>query len=435
MGEGKVITLKRAAAPLRSRPFVCIWAGQTISRAGDRCFDVALLWLLVGLTGSTILIGTVLMASYIPTVILLVIGGVWADRVSPRGIILVSDLLRAVVTALFALLVTLRALTVADVFAFAVAYGLVSAFVNPALSALRPSLVPPDEYPAAASLNQMGAQMATLLGPALGGYLISLWSVPGALAFDAATFIASVVAVALMGRRPGVDRPPVASGTQGKVRRLERGELLGGVRFLRGEPGMAVTMAFFALTNGLNNAEVVLVPVLARSVLHFSSAAFGLLTTFFGLGALGGALAMATLGQRIRRRAAAICGGMLVFGLAIAAMGAVTGAVLLDAAYLVAGTAFIIGEVTSATLWQRIIPPEMRGRVFSVMGTVSMGLNPLGFLFAGWLGQVVGVRAGLWIGGGAIGLLSILAFLVPAVRGLDTRLQIAQRDASSAPQG
>jgi MFS family permease len=153
--------------------------------------------------------------------------------------------------------------------------------------------------------------------------------------------------------------------------------------------------------------------------------AFGLLASCFGIGAVSGALLMGLFGQRLRHRAAAICGSLALFGLAIGAMGLAQSAAALYAAYLVAGTSFIVTEIASSSLWQQIIPNEMLGRVFGVMGTLAMGMNPLGLILAGLLGQVFGVREGLWIGGGAIVALSVLAFLLPMVRALDLRLQQA----------
>src|SRR5215475_4267209 len=108
--------LREALAPLHSRNFVLVWLGQAISMVGNNCFDVALIWLILGLTGSTVLIGSVLTATYIPTIALLAFGGVWADRASRRGTALWSDLLRAIVTFVFALLVTEQHISLEAIF-------------------------------------------------------------------------------------------------------------------------------------------------------------------------------------------------------------------------------------------------------------------------------------------------------------------------------
>jgi MFS family permease len=188
---------------------------------------------------------------------------------------------------------------------------------------------------------------------------------------------------------------------------------------------MLSMILIFSLTNGINDVEAVLTPVLARGTLHLTALAFGLLASCFGIGALGGALLMGLFGQRQRHRAGAICGSLALFGLAIGAMGLAQSAAVLYAAYLVAGASFIVTEIASSTIWQQIIPNQMLGRVFGVMGTLAMCMNPLGLVLAGVLGQVFGVRQGLLMGGGSIIALSVLAFLLPAVRALDIRLQPA----------
>jgi MFS family permease len=430
--------LREALAPLRSRNFVLVWLGQSISMLGNNCFDIALIWLILGLTGSTVLIASVLTATYIPTVALLVFGGVWADRGSRRGTVLWSDLLRAIVTFAFALLVLQEHISLEAIFGLALFYGLVSAFFNPAIGALMPSMVPPSQYVSANALGQMTSQAATLLGPALGGYLISQFSVGAALGFDAATFLVSVVAVLFVHERRAlrdVDKEtspaallPADTDEIGLAGRRSSWsvDFLAGVRFLWGEKGMLGMIMIFSLTNGINDVEAVLTPVLARSMLHLSAVAFGLLGSFFGVGALGGALAMGLFGQHIRHRAAVICGSLALFGLAIATMGAAQSAVALYAAYLAAGVTFIVSEIASSTLWQQIIPNHMRGRVFGVMTTISMGMNPAGLILAGILGQEFGIRQGLWIGGAAIIVLSVVGFLLPMIRAMDLRLDQAR---------
>lgn len=429
--------LREVLAPLRSRDFVLVWLGQSISTLGNNCFDIALIWLILGLTGSTVLIGSVLTVTYIPTVALLAFGGVWADRASRRGTALWSDLLRAMVTFVFALLVTLGHISLGAIFGLALFYGLVSAFFNPAIGALIPSLVLPSQYVSANTLGQITSQVATLLGPVLGGYLITQFSIGAALGFDAATFAVSVMALLFLNER----RIARAAGKMASSRVSQStdadetvltgsrsswsADFLVGVRFLWGEKGMLSMILVFSLINGINDVEAVLTPVLARSVLHLSAVAFGLLASFFGVGALGGALVMGLFGQHLRHRAAAICSSLALFGLAIVGMGLALNAVALYVAYLVTGATFIVAEIASSTLWQQIIPNEMRGRVLGVMATLATGMNPLGLLLAGVLGQAFGVRQGLWIGGGAIVALSALAFLLPMVRALDLRLEHA----------
>ena len=409
-------------APLRRRDFTLIWLGQSVSRVGSACSGIALAWLLVGLTGSNTLMGAILAAAYVPTLILLLFGGAIADRYSGRSIALVSDGLSALATAALAILVTLNNITLPELFAFSIFSGLVGAFFNPALSALYPSLTPPQQYDAATSLRQMTTQIATLGGPALAGYLIAQWSMGAAFAFDAASFAISFLALSAA-RAHHVSRDAGASPTASSAS-SESGwrAMFAGFRFLRGEPGVLTLILIFSLTNGFNDVMEVLVPRLVRFELNLPATAFGLLASCMGAGALLGALAAGLIAPRLRRRVQVTCAALAVFGLAIAAMGHARGAYTLDAAYALMGLAFAIPEVVFGALLQRIIPADMRGRVFSLLGLIAMGMNPPGLFLAGFLGDTVGPRAGLVIGGGAIVLVALFAALLPAVRGLNARV-------------
>ena len=411
--------IRTLLAPLSQRDFVLVWLGQGISQIGDRSTEIALVWLIVGLTGSSLLLGSVLIAIYIPTLLLLLFGGFLADRSNRRGIILLCDALRAVVIAVFAVLVTLNVVSLQQIFILAVIYGLVGAFFGPALSALYPSLTTPERYEAANSLRQMLAQVAILGGPALGGYLIAQWSVGAALAFDALTFVVSFLALSLTRRQTFQVASP--GNEQRRGFRQHWRDIFGGLQFLKVERGMFALVVFFSLTNGLNDVEAVLVPRLARVELGLSATEFGLLASAAGIGTLLGALFVGIFAQRVRRRAQVICLFMALFGATIAMMGLAQDARTLALAYALMGVTFIVPEVVSSSFLQRIVPIEMRGRVFGFIGLITMGMNPLGLLFAGVLGDTLGPRAGLWIGGASIVILSLFALSLPVVRSLNNR--------------
>jgi MFS family permease len=201
--------------------------------------------------------------------------------------------------------------------------------------------------------------------------------------------------------------------------------LTAGFRFLWQEKGMLAVVLLFAVTNALNDVEAVLVPLLARVALRMPADRFGLLASFVGSGTVVGTLLIGSVGHRIRNRALVICGSMIIFGCAIMSMGLAQEAWELYASYSVFGFTFIIAELVSSTLWLHMVPADMRGRVFSVMSTLAMGLNPLGYLLAGVLGSVWGVRVGILIGGGAVVIVSVGALLVRPVWSLNRRVDVA----------
>ncbi|GER83817.1 hypothetical protein KTAU_24540 [Thermogemmatispora aurantia] len=175
--------VKQALAPFRSRDFSLLWLGETISACGDYCYSIALVWLVTSLTGSSLVVGSLLAANYLPTILLLLIGGVWAGR-SPKLMLLWPDLLQSVLVFVLALAVTLAMISLPLVIAFSIAFGLATAFAGPSQLVLWNAQLTAEDYHAGTALQQLSQQsqqLARLLGPALGGFLIARWSVPAAL--------------------------------------------------------------------------------------------------------------------------------------------------------------------------------------------------------------------------------------------------------------
>jgi len=278
----------------------------------------------------------------------------------------------------------------------------------------------PNELSASNALLQIGRTAGTLLGPALGGYLIAKFSISAALTFDAATFAIAAISILLIRQRR--DSLKVVEETSPSQTSQIR-QITAGFRFLWQEQGMLTVVLLFAIINALNNVEAVLVPLLVRVTLKLSAEQFGFMTSLLGVGSLAGTLLTGLFGNSIRKPALVICVSIGLFGLSIIAMGLAQEIWQLYSAYFLFGFSFIIAELVSSTMWLHMVPVDLRGRVFSVLSTLAMGLNPLGFVLAGVLGSVFGVREGIWIGGGAVAILSIVALLLPSVRSLDGRMQ------------
>lgn len=417
--------LVQATAPFRIRNFSLLWVSQTISLVGDQCYSIAFIWLLVNLTHSPVLIGTVMSLGYVPMILLLIVGGIWADHIDPRRIVLWSDILRLSIAAVITILATLGYLSLSILFIVVIISSLVGSFFVPALSSLFLSCIPPKDINASNALFQVGRESAALLGPALGGYLIAKWSLSAAFAFDAITYGVSVIMIACIRQ----DKERVKQDTSTKTE-SEKSlsntivEFTAGFRFLWKERGMLAIVTLFAITNALNNVEAVLVPILARFSLKLPAEQFGLIASCYSVGSLSGAVIMNLWGIRMRHYALVICISMMVFGAAIISMGFSQQEWQLYIAYFFFGFSYIFTELASATLWLHLVPADLRGRVFSVMSTLAMGLNPAGLLLAGILGNTFGVREGIWIGGAAVALLGIVTILRPSIWNLDQRVKL-----------
>jgi MFS family permease len=155
--------------PLRGRDFRLVFGGESVSPLGDQFHFVALAWLTLQLTGSGVALGTVLMAAAIPRAVFMLVGGAMSDRLSPRSLMLGSNVLRTVVVALVATLVLTGNAQLWQLYVLAFMFGVVDAFFYPALNTMVPMLVTDRQLPPANGLVQVMQQVSGLMGPALAG--------------------------------------------------------------------------------------------------------------------------------------------------------------------------------------------------------------------------------------------------------------------------
>ena len=177
---------------LRQRPFALLWSGQTISGLGDRFYQVALAWWVLEKTGSAVVMGTVLICSDVPMLVLLLLGGALVDRWPRLPLMMISDLVRGLAVGLMAALAFVNALQVWHIYVISLIFGIVDAFFQPAYRASVPEIVPVDHLPSANSLTSLSGEISGIIGPALGAGMVALGGTPSAFALDALSFFVSV---------------------------------------------------------------------------------------------------------------------------------------------------------------------------------------------------------------------------------------------------
>src|SRR5438552_8882265 len=176
---------------LAHRSFALLWSGQTISRLGDSLYRVALAWWVLEQTGSATAMGTVLIFSFAPMLLFLLIGGVAVDRFPRVRVMLASDILRGAVVGLVALLALGGNLAIWHVYLASIVFGFVDAFFQPAYTAAVPEITPSEVLPSANSLTSLSGQLAGIAGPALGAAIVAMGGTPAAFALDALSFFIS----------------------------------------------------------------------------------------------------------------------------------------------------------------------------------------------------------------------------------------------------
>jgi len=391
--------LPRALSPLRHRPFRLLTAGQVTSSLGDACYAVALPWYVLADHGGIVLLGTVLAAYGIPRTVAIPAGGYLSDRWRPQAVMLATDILRALAVAALALVAAAGPARPAELVPIAVVLGAGEGLFLPASFSVIPGLLPGDDLQAGNALASGGTQLATLVGPAIGGALVALGSPALAFGLDALSFAASAATLtALTGlgaiRTTSVSTP--ATGTPAAEAGQPddaggRGPGLG--MLLRTERVLLVIMIVSIAANlGAGGLDGVAIPALAHGPLRASAAGYGAILAAFGGGALIGTIAAGQAG-RIRRPAVAGSAAFLAEAAFIAATPFLGTLAAVAAAVALIGVGNGFGNVVTITAFQQWAPKHMLGRLVSLLMVTSFGVYPVSVALAAVTDRALGTTS------------------------------------------
>jgi len=372
----------RILRPLAGRDFRLLFSGETISLLGDQFHFVALAWLVLQLTGSGLAVGTVLMVAGIPRAIFILVGGAFADRASPRSVMLISNAVRGTFVGVLAILVLSGSAELWQLYVLAAVFGIVDAFFWPALSTIVPMLVPEDHLPAANALMQGSQQLTGLIGPALAGLLVAAVGTGLAFGIDAASFIVAAGALVLI--RSGRRHAP-AEASREAPRANVLGTIRSGVAFAWRDPAIRSLLLLSAALNfAINGPVSVGLAWLAHNRFEGGAAAFGIMLSAFGAGALVGAVVAGSLG-RIRELGWVTLGGSVVMGVALGLIGFAPSVIVIMVLNLAIGLAVGLLNVRIVAWLQVRTPSDMIGRVMSLVMLGGLALSPLSLAAAGLL--------------------------------------------------
>jgi MFS family permease len=372
------------------RPSYALWSGANlVSNIGTWLQLVAQNVLVLQLTGSAALAGVCATVSAAPALVLAPVGGALVDRFPKRAIAAVSQTLLGLVAVLTAVLAWQDALTPAALIALALASGSVAAIDGPAMALLGNELVGPEDVPSAISVGSVITTVGRVTGAALAGVVLATGGVAVAYAANAVSFAAVTAVVALL---PAV-RPGLAE--RRKSPRSPKEDLLGGIRWLSGQPALLLLATVSGLSTLLaRNYGLVLAPI-TLVALDAGGAGYGAVSVALGVGATAGAVAAGRL--RSPRVRSAVLLAVLGAGVQVAVAGSpVLGALLAGAALMAALES--VAATVSATLLMTRPPEEVRGRVMGAWGTLSTACGMAGPLLCGGLLSLLGPRAGLAAG-------------------------------------
>ncbi|HEX4690663.1 MAG TPA: MFS transporter [Solirubrobacteraceae bacterium] len=398
---------------LRSADFRALFGGQVVSLVGDAIYPIALAFAVLDLGGSPGALGLVLAAQGITLTALVLVAGVWADRLPRQRLMLASDLGRGVVQAVTATLLISGRAEIWHLAVLAAAYGAFEAAFRPAAGGLLPQIVDGEHLQQANALMGLALNAGMVLGPALAGTLIALTGPGSAIAIDAATFAISAAFLVRI-RAPRPERTPSDDGQEGFW-----AELRGGV----GE--VAARRWLWTFLPGLMAYQLIALPgVLALGPVVADRdlggpAAWGAITAAFGVGTILGNVAA----LRIRPSRPMFVATLAFIGCSTQPIAIALGdsTAVIAGLLLLGGIAVSFGFGQYETTLGREIPPQALGRVTSLDYFVTGGALSLGFAVVGPVAALVGTQATLVAAGLITMALFALAATVPDVRHLKRR--------------
>ncbi|MBW3565293.1 MAG: MFS transporter [Acidobacteria bacterium] len=375
----------------RHRNFALFFSGQIISLIGTWMQSVAQAWLVYRLTGSATMLGIVGFATMIPSFLFASFGGLLADRVSRRRILLWTQILSMTLAFILAVLTLSGMIQVWHILLLATLLGLVNAFDVPARQSFVVEMVAREHLPNAIALNSSMFNGARMIGPAVAGVIVATLGEGWCFLINAISYVAVIAGLLMMKMPPGSPRT-------GEIDESILSRLAGGWRFASRTRPIRALLLLLGLVSLVGMPYTTLMPIFADRILHGGPQALGILLGSAGLGAFGGSIVLATrrdvrgLGRWVARAAVAFGAFLIVF--------AFSRIFWLSAAILVAvGASMIVQMAASNTLIQVMVPDALRGRVMALYSMMFLGMAPFGALFAGWLAERLTAPVTLGIGG------------------------------------
>jgi MFS family permease len=393
--ETSVIEVPRIARALRHPSFRLFWAGNFLSNVGTWMQNVAQGWLVLKLTNSAFWLGFVGFAATIPVLLFSMIGGVIADHVNNRKLLIGTQTAMMVSAFLMSALTYGHAIGKWWIAGLALLTGLAMSLNTPSYQALVPQLVPRKDLTNAIALNSAQFNMSRVVGPTLGGFAMALVGPAGNFFLNGLSFLAVIVALTRI-RYPGRDAP-----AEGHL----WDKLKKGLVYVWNHDNMAPLVVLTAIVSLLAIPYLVFVPYFARDVLHSDERGLGLLMACSGVGAFCGAGTIA-YAVNIRRRGRMVVGAEAGFCVAIICFTFSRHFWLSGACLMAAGYCMVIMMATINSLLQHLAEESMRGRVMSIYSTAFLGLPPVGSLIAGLLTRVT-TPAHAIAGMGTVALVSV----------------------------
>lgn len=407
--EQAVITPRRALGPwsvLRNRNYSLLFWGQLISSAGTQMQVVAVAWQVYLLTHSAVALGVIGLMQAIPRLIFSLVGGVLADVLDRRKMLMVVNLVMMCFSTILAICTILHVINLVIIYGVILFSAAVASFDFPTRQAIVPTLVRREQMADALSLNSAMMQLTFIVGPTAGGFAIAWLGLANTYWFDVFSYLVVVGSLFLM----VVPRVPLEKRAQADV-----GALFAGMKFLRAHPIILAVLTLDFCANFFGSPRALL-PVYAQDIMHIGPQGLGVLLAATSIGAV--ALAPFTgLFARVKRQGLGVTLSIVVWGLCITAFGFWPSPLWLGVLFLAgAGAADMVSMILRGLIVQLSTPDEFRGRISSVNAMFVTGGPMLGQFESGLVGGFFSPMVSVVSGGLACVVVTLLiAAIVPGL--------------------
>ena len=366
--------LRRVFKAFHYREFRLLWFGACTSSIGTWMQIVAQSWLVLSISKSPFLLGLDGFLGQIPIVLFSLIGGVLADRIDRRRVLLGSQYVQMTCAFLLTVLIAFKLVKVWHILSLSFVVGCAQAFGGPAYSALVPMLVEKEDLPNAIALNSIQFNLARVIGPMLGGLALTGLGAAWCFGLNGLSFVAVIISLLLLTATfaPQKTGESILTGMQQ------------GIGFIRKQGAMVGLIALAFCMTALAFPMILFLPVFAKDVFHRGPTTFTILLSCSGAGSVAGALIVAAFGN-VRNKGRVALLTLLLLGGGIAGFALSKSMVMSCALLFISGAAMMGAFSMINSLVQLITANEMRGRVMSVYNVAFRGGMPLGSLATGWL--------------------------------------------------
>ena len=396
---------------LRHRNYRLFFFGQLLSLMGTWMQNIALAWLVYQLTHSSVWLGAIGFLASIPVLLFSMFGGTLADRVSKKRLIIATQAASMGQALVLAALVWTGMITPVVVGILAFVLGTINAFDMPGRQSFIVEMVGKEDLRNAIALNSAVFNSARMVGPAVGGIIIGILGVGWCFFLNGISFIAVIIGLLLMDVKERV-MPPTDSSVFESIR--------ASMGYIRSRASLEALMTLVAVLTIFGWSYSVLLPIFADKILDIGAIGLGNLLTANGVGALFGALTVASVGHKVSPKKF-IYGGLSIFVASVLVFAASTSPLLSMACMVGVGYGLIAYFATANSMLQLQVPDTLRWRVMGLYSLVFQGFFPFGSLGMGVLAAVVGSRLAIASGASICGLAGATVYGVMKRKNADTK--------------